>query len=88
MKIKFEHRHQKVVPFSEFLLRLGRYTLFALGLIAVSLGIGTPGYHYLAQLDWIDSFYMSCMILTGMGPVSDMPSEGAKIFSSVYALYS
>jgi len=28
------------------------------------------------------------MILTGMGPVADMTTAGAKIFSSLYALYS
>jgi hypothetical protein len=28
------------------------------------------------------------MILTGMGPVSEMKSDAAKIFSSFYALYS
>lgn len=31
---------------------------------------------------------MSCMILTGMGPVSEMKTDGAKIFSSIFALYS
>ena len=31
---------------------------------------------------------MACMILTGMGPVAEMPTQGAKIFSSLYALYS
>ena len=31
---------------------------------------------------------MSCMILTGMGPVAEMTSESAKLFSSFYALYS
>jgi hypothetical protein len=28
------------------------------------------------------------MILTGMGPVVEMKSDGAKIFSSLFALYS
>lgn len=31
---------------------------------------------------------MSCMILTGMGPVAEMKTSGAKIFSSFFALYS
>jgi hypothetical protein len=31
---------------------------------------------------------MASMILTGMGPVAEMTSNGAKIFSSLYALYS
>ena len=31
---------------------------------------------------------MASMILTGMGPVVEMKTENAKIFSSLYALYS
>ncbi|MBA3704992.1 MAG: hypothetical protein H0W84_03560 [Bacteroidetes bacterium] len=86
--MKLEHRKQKIVPLSHFLLRLGRYSLFAITLILFSVGIGTYGYHHFAGLNWIDSFHMSCMILTGMGPVTEMSTEGAKLFSSFYALYS
>jgi hypothetical protein len=86
--MKLEHRKQKVVPMSHFLIRLGRYGLFALLLIGISVIIGTVGYHHIAELDWIDSFHMACMILTGMGPVVEMKSEKAKLFSSFYALYS
>lgn len=46
------------------------------------------GYRYYADLEWIDSFHMSSMILTGMGPVIEMKTDSAKIFSSLYALYS
>ena len=31
---------------------------------------------------------MACMILTGMGPVAEMRTDNAKIFSAIYALYS
>jgi hypothetical protein len=85
---KLEHRRQNVLPFSKFLIRLGKYLLFALLLIAFSLVLGVAGYHYCGKLNFLDSFQMSCMILTGMGPVSTMISAGAKIFSSLYALYS
>jgi len=86
--LKLEHRREKVIPVKHFLLRLGRYGAFALILIFISVIIGTIGYRSVAQLNWIDSFYMACMILTGMGPVADMSSESAKLFSSFYALYS
>lgn len=85
---KFEHRQQSVAPVGVFLFRLLRYGLFAIGLIIVSTGIGTVGYHLLSNLNWVDSFYMACMILTGMGPTVNMDSDEAKIFSSFYALYS
>ena len=69
-------------------MRLARYGGFALLLIFASILIGTLGYYYFGQLGWLDSFYMACMILTGMGPVEDMSSSSAKWFSSFYALYS
>ncbi|MCX7986196.1 MAG: hypothetical protein N2662_04595, partial [Bacteroidales bacterium] len=50
--------------------------------------VGTVGYHYLGNISWLDSFHMACMILTGMGPVEEMKTPIAKIFSSLYALYS
>jgi hypothetical protein len=86
--MKLEHRKQKVVPFPQFLIRLSRYALFAVVLIFISVSIGTIGYHHFGQLSWLDSFHMSCMILTGMGPVVEMKTAGAKLFSSFFALYS
>lgn len=86
--MKFEHHKQKILPFPQFLLRLGRYAFFALLLIFISVCIGTIGYHLFGRLGWLDSFHMSCMILTGMGPVAEMKTNGAKLFSSFFALYS
>lgn len=86
--MKLEHRKQKVVPFPQFLIRLSRYAFFAVILIIFSVLVGTIGYHTFGQLRWLDSFHMSCMILTGMGPVEVMKSAGAKVFSSFFALYS
>ncbi|KIC91276.1 hypothetical protein [Flavihumibacter sp. ZG627] len=86
--MKLENRKQQIAPLPHFLFRLGRYTLVALLLIAISVLTGTLGYHYFADIGWLDSFHMACMILTGMGPVVEMRSPTAKIFSSLYALYS
>lgn len=83
-----EHRNQKVIPFEKFILRVGRYGIFAILLILLSVGIGVAGYKSLGELSWVDSFHMACMILTGMGPVAEMKSDAAKVFSSLYALYS
>lgn len=65
-----------------------RYTIFAVLLVTVSIGIGVLGYMNLANLSFIDSFHMACMILTGMGPVAEMKTNLAKTFSAFYALYS
>lgn len=86
--MKFENRRQKVAPLPHFIFRMGRYGLFTLCLILFSVMIGTSGYHYFGKIAWLDSFEMACMILTGMGPVVEMTTTSAKIFSSLYALYS
>lgn len=87
-QMKLEHRKQKVATLPHFFIRLLRYGLFALLLIFISVVIGTLGYHHFGNLGWLDSFHMTCMILTGMGPVVEMTSKEAKLFSSFYALYS
>lgn len=86
--MKFEHHKQKVASIPQFLIRMSRYLMFSGILILFSVSVGTIGYHIFGQLKWLDSFHMSCMILTGMGPVAEMKSAGAKIFSSLFALYS
>lgn len=84
----FEHRKQKVISFPLFVKRMLRYAVFAFLLIIISVLIGTVGYRVFAGLSWLDSFHMACMILTGMGPVMEMKTTAAKIFSSIFALYS
>lgn len=86
--MKLEHYKQPVKSTRGFILRMIRYSCFALTLVGISVAIGSIGYHSLASMDWIDSFHMACLILTGMGPVVEMKTTTAKLFSSFYALYS
>jgi hypothetical protein len=86
--MKLEQQRQKVASIPQFILRIGRFAFFSSMLIVISLFIGVLGYHNLGSLGWLDSFHMSSMILTGMGPVAEMKTNGAKLFSSLYALYS
>lgn len=86
--MKFENRKQNVASFPNFLIRIGKYSLFAFILITFSVLIGTAGYQYFAKISWLESFHMACMILTGMGPVVTLQDPAAIIFSSFYALYS
>ena len=60
----------------------------SVGLIGTSLGIGAAGYRAFGGLSWIDATLNAAMILTGMGPVSPMTTDAAKIFATVYALFS
>jgi hypothetical protein len=86
--MKLEHRREQVANPSRFALRLFRYSLWSAVLILFSLLLGVVGYHYIAQLDWLTSIHMASMILTGMGPVTDIISAEGIWFSSFYALYS
>ena len=57
-------------------------------MLSLALIVGIAGYHFLAGLNWVDSILEASMILTGMGPVAALTSTGAKMFASVYALFS
>jgi len=84
----YERYRQPVIPFSAFLRRLLRHFGIAILIVALSLGLGIIGYHTLGGLSWVDSLLNASMILGGMGPVNALTGDGAKIFASVYALFS
>lgn len=84
----FESRSDPLAPRWVFARRVIKYAAIALTVIGVALGIGILGYHYIARFSWIDSLLNASMILGGMGPVGDLPSDAAKIFASFYALFS
>ena len=86
--MEFEKKQEQLASLRRFIVRMLRYSIFALFLVTFSVLMGTVGYHYLGDISWLDSFHMACMILTGMGPVVEMKTATAKIFSSLYALYS
>ena len=86
--MKFEKKHERVLDTKSFLKRQIRYSLVALFVLGISLLIGVCGYKYFAGLGWTDSLLNASMILTGMGPVNQMTDESAKIFASLYAIYS
>lgn len=87
-KNMFERRHQKIAPVSVFMRRLAGYIGIAILLISVALFIGIAGYHWLDGLGWVDSLLNASMILGGMGPVNPLTNASAKVFASVYALFS
>ena len=84
----FERRHEKLLPFRLFLGRLGICLGISGGLVVLGVGVGVLGYHSFAGFSWIDSLLNACMILTGMGPVGQLTTNTAKVFASLYALFS
>lgn len=83
----FEHKKQQLLPRSEFYLRMARSAAFGSGLIAASLLVGIFGYHYIGALSWMDAFLDASMILSGMGPLSQLHTDAAKLFAGCYAIY-
>ena len=84
----FEHRHHEVLPMPAFLRRLALHFVMGGVFIAVSLAIGMAGYAGFEGKGWTESFLNASMILSGMGPMAPLPSDAAKIFAGLYALYS
>ncbi len=50
--------------------------------------MGIIGYHWAADLSWLDALVEASMILSGMGPISTLSTTSAKLFASLYALFS
>jgi len=84
----YEPKTQPPLPRAHFARRLCLHLALALGVLAVSLGIGMVGYVLFEHLPWLDAFLNAAMLLGGMGPV-DLPKTAAgKLFAGGYALYA
>ena len=84
----YERKDHKLISIKDFQKRVIGNILWAIGILLASLLIGILGYHYLGGLDLIDSIYNASMILGGMGPANELTGSAAKLFASIYALYS
>jgi len=86
--LRYESRHDAILPRSEFIKRLARNCGVAAVLVGLSLLLGMAGYRYLEAMSWIDAFANASMILSGMGPLAPLQTWGGKLFAGLYALYS
>jgi hypothetical protein len=84
----FEHRNKHLLPRKEFYRRLAHHATLGIIVLISSLGIGMIGYHSFEKMSWVDAFVNAAMILSGMGPVATLQTDGGKIFAGCYAIYS
>lgn len=84
----FERKSDPLIPRSQFIRRMAIFSAFGVMFLCFSLVIGTAGYAVFAHLPLVDAFLNAAMILTGMGPVDKMTTDGGKLFASFYAIYS
>lgn len=85
-------KRQKLAPKEVYYARVWKNLSYATLFIGISLLIGILGYKWtIPEMDWYDSLLNASMILSGMGPMIDPSihlSNTAKVFASVYALFS
>jgi hypothetical protein len=84
----FEHRSKPLLPRPAFYRRMAWSAAVASLVVVVALGIGMIGYRAFEPMSWVDAFVNAAMILSGMGPVSPLQTDGGKIFAGCYALFS
>jgi hypothetical protein len=82
-----KHPYQILAHF-EFAKRLVYSFIVAIAIIIVALIVGMVGYHHYETMSWVDSFVSASMILSGMGPLGSLTTDGGKIFAGCYALFS
>ena len=84
----YERYDEPVLSRRAFAARVLRHAALAAALLLASLGVGVVGYMTLAHLSFVDAFLNAAMILGGMGPVDALPTDAAKVFAGLYAIYS
>ena len=83
-QVRFWSNWSAVICIRKFLTYLGLSALF----ISLGLFVGVLGYHWAADLSWLDALVEASMILSGMGPINPLVTTSAKLFASLYALFS
>jgi len=84
----YERHNQPLLSRSLFARRVARSLAGGASMIVVSLSVGMLGYHWLEGMRWIDAFANAAMILSGMGPIEPLKTDGGKLFAGLYAIYS
>ena len=85
---QFEHRHEKVIPRRRFVRRMGRAVLLWCAITLTALVVGMAGYAGFEGMSIVDAYVNAAMILSGMGPVTELKTAVGKIFAGSYALFS
>jgi len=84
----YENKKEPLAPKEVYYSRVIKNLLYTCLFLSVCLMIGIFGYHYTANIGWLDSLHNASMILSGMGPVVEIKTSSGKWFSSFYALFS
>ena len=86
--IHFERKSDRLAEPGHFQRRVLRSALAALLIVFGALIPGMAGYMLFEGMGWVDAFANAAMILSGMGPLSPLQTDGGKIFAGLYAIFS
>jgi len=81
-------KHHALMPMRAFLKRVFLHLAIGFSIILFSLLLGMLGYSHFESMNVVDSYVNASMILSGMGPVSELHTDAGKIFAGSYALFS
>lgn len=65
-----------------------RRAFYSITVIILVLVLGTLGFHFIANLSYVDSFYFESMMAAGQGPPFTLATDAAKIFASIMGFVS
>lgn len=77
-----------MAPRVVFAERMARAIGLWLALTVFGLAIGIAGYYGLEGMSLTDAFMNAAMILSGMGPATELKTEAGKLFAGFYAIFS
>ncbi len=83
-----EKIEDEIVKEEHIVFHFLRRGLISLIIIFTFLMVGSGFFIVVEKMSPIDAVYHSAMIMTGMGPVQDIVTPAAKIFSAFYAILS
>jgi hypothetical protein len=85
---QFEGRGQKVSTRRRFAQRMATAVGLWSAIALLGLLIGMAGYMFTEGMSATDAYVNAAMILSGMGPVTELKTTAGKLFAGTYAIFS
>lgn len=84
----YERRNQNLIPRRHFARRLAYVVGLWCAIAAAGLLLGMAGYMLTEGMSATDAYVNASMILSGMGPVTELKTTAGKLFAGTYAIFS
>lgn len=79
---------EEVIEEERIIWHVLRRSFHSFLIIIIFWAIGSLFFMSVEKMNFYDSIYHTSMIMTGLGPVKEIMTNEAKVFSAVYALLS